>query len=321
MIRFRDFMEQTVVRYYSSPTPKFASGGDFFTAPELDPLFGEAIADFLLPYIGEMENPVLLELGAGRGVMARDILSFYRKHHPTLFERLSYWIYEASPYLREVQRRTLAEFGNVRWIEELEPLEGVILSNEFFDALPVHVVANGKELYLNDRGEEIWLPLEDGEITRFMERMGYRDSGCRIEVPLDALRMLRGIGASLRKGYHLVIDYGYTSEEIRAFPQGTLVAYKKHRFSSDIYSCAGEADVSAMVNFSALVEFGRDFGLETLFLKKQRDFLLDVPRFVEQLEALSGRRDPDSIERMSRIKIMLVSMGERFRVLFQCKEL
>lgn len=320
MIRFRDFMEEAVRRYYTSSREKFAAGGDFFTAPELDPLFGEAVAEFLLPYIKEMEKPVLLELGAGRGLMARDILSYYRNHHPRLFARLRYRIYEISPFLRKVQGRILWEFDCVSWVEDLEPLEGVVLSNEFFDALPVHVVQGDRELYLRGE-EEVWMPLRDPRLREFLRKMGYKELKQRIEVPLDALRILEKVSLALRRGYHLVIDYGYTSEELVNFPRGTIALYKKHRLRSDIYSCRGDADMSAHVNFSALIAYGREFGLETVFLKKQRDFLMGVPRFLEEIQRLASLEDPSSIERFSRIKIMLISMGDRFRVLFQRKEL
>ncbi len=321
MISFRDFMERAVRDYYHSSTEKFAAGGDFFTAPELDPLFGEAIADFLSDYLKEFERPTLLELGAGRGLMARDILSYYREHFPDLYSRLRYLIYEFSPPLRGVQRRVLEGFDAVEWVTHLQSVEGVILSNEFFDALPVHVVQEGRELYLTEEGEEVWLPVKDDRLREFLLRMGYSDLRQRVEIPLDALRVLEEVARALRGGYHLVVDYGYTSEELERFPEGTVVGYKKHRLSSDIYSCAGEVDVSAMVNFSALVEYSRDFGLKTLFLKRQREFLLEIPRFLSVLDELAGREDPRSVERLSRVKVLLVSMGDRFRVLFQRKEL
>jgi len=278
VIRFRDFMEESVRRYYTSSREKFAGGGDFFTAPELDSLFGEAVAEFLLPYIEKMESPVLLELGAGRGLMARDILSYYRHHRPDLFTRLRYRIYEISPFLKGIQKEVLSEFGCVSWVDDLEAMEGVVLSNEFFDALPVHVVEGNRELYL--RGG-------------------------------DASGGPRGEGVPEKNGIR-----GAEAED-----RGSIAVYKKHRLRSDIYSCGGDADMSAQVNFSALITYGRELGLETIFLKKQRDFLTGIPRFLKEIERLAVRRDPLSIERFSRIKIMLISMGDRFRVLFQRKEL
>ncbi len=320
MRSFRDYMAERVRKYYSSPKNRFAGGGDFFTAPELDRAFGEAIGDFLYHRLKEFESPVILELGAGRGLMARDILSFYREKDRELFDRLTYRIYEFSPTLIDRQRQTLKDFPNVEWVDEITPLEGVVLSNEFFDALPVHVVKGEKELYINDAGEEVWLSLENERIREFLKRMGYEGLEQRIEVCLDCIEFLEKIARALVKGYHLLIDYGYTSEELYKFPEGTVVGYEKHKLRSDIYS-EEEMDISAQVNFSALIEYGRDFGLKTVLFDTQRNFLASIPHFLTQLETLSFEESPEALERLSRLKTMLVSMGDRFKVLFQSKGL
>lgn len=312
-------MEEKVREYYSSPREKFSSFGDFFTAPELDRAFGEAIADFLYYRLKDFDTPVILELGAGRGLMARDILNYYREKDAELFSRITYLIYELSPYLREKQRLLLSEFENVGWVEEFPEMEGVILSNEFFDTLPVHVVKEDKELYLSEGGEEVWLSLDDERIKNFIKKMGYEGLKQRVEVCLDCIETLRRIAHSLVRGYHLVIDYGYTSEELSKFPEGTVVGYKKHRLRDDIY--AQDMDISAQVNFSALMEYGKDFGLKTVLYDTQRNFLASIPHFLTQLETLSYEESPESIERLSRLKTMLISMGDRFKVLFQSKGL
>ena len=320
MKSFRDFMEERVTEYYRSPEEKFSSGGDFFTAPELDRAFGEAVAEFLHPYIKDLRNPALLELGAGRGLMARDILSYYREKDPDLFVRIGYFIYEISPYLIEVQRKVLSGFENVCWVDELPRIEGVVLSNEFFDTLPVHVVKGKRELYVNEEGEEIWLSLKNERIEEFLNRMGYGELDQRVEVCLDCIDMLERIANALIRGYHLLIDYGYTSEELPRFPGGTVVGYKKHTLRGDIYREDG-IDLSAQVNFSALMEYGEDFGLKTVLHDSQRNFLLSIPGFTMMLEELSLEGSPEAVERLSRLKTMLISMGDRFRVLFQKKDL
>ena len=315
---FRDYMKEKVEEYYSSPREKFSSGGDFFTSPELDRAFGYAIADFVTPLIEPFENPVILELGAGRGLMARDILTFMKENHPSLFDRLEYRIYELSEPLKKTQKKVLGEFRNVRWLEDLEPFEGIAVSNEFFDALPVHVVRDGAELYVGDNGEEVWLGLNNGKILDFLERMGYTSLDQRVEVPLDGLKFLRDLADSIRAGYNLIIDYGYTSEEICKFPDGTVMGYKKHRAVGDIISDE-MMDITAHVNFSALIEYGKDMGLETVLFDTQRNFLASSPFFMAEVERLAYGEDPESVERLSRLKTMLISMGDRFRVLLQKK--
>ncbi len=313
-------MEGKVRDYYLSPGEKFSSGGDFFTAPELDRAFGEAIAEFLYPYLKEFDNPSIVELGAGRGLMAWDILSYYRRRDEDLFRRLLYLIYEMSSHLIEEQRKILKEFSNVHWVEELPSVEGVFLSNEFYDALPVHIVKDGRELFLDEEGREVWLELRNERVKEFLERMGYTDLKQRVEVCLECIDMLRRVSENLIRGYHLVIDYGYTSDEIGKFPNGTVVGYKKHRLRDDIYG--GERmDVTAHVNFSALMEYGEDFGLRTVLFESQRNFLVSVPCFMKELERLSSEGSPEAFERLSRLKTMIVSMGDKFKVLLQRKDL
>lgn len=316
--RFRDFMEERVREFYTSEGEKFSAGGDFFTAPELDRAFGEAIADFLLPKLMEFSHPAVVELGAGRGLLARDFLKFIKERQPELFGKLTYYIYEFSKPLRERQREVLKDFPNVYWVEELPEVEGVVLSNEFFDCLPVHVVKGNRELYVSPEGEEVWLELRDERIEEFIKRMGYESLDIRIEVCLDCIRMLEKVARSLREGYHLVIDYGYISEEIEKFPEGTVIGYKKHKVEKDIYR-KETMDISAQVNFSVLMEYGKDYGLETVLFDSQRNFLTSIPVFLETLESLALKEDPESVERLSRLKTMLISMGDRFKVLLQKK--
>lgn len=320
MKSFRDFMEEKVKEYYLSREEKFSSYGDFFTSPELDRAFGEAVAEFLHPYLKELENPSVLELGGGRGLLARDILSYYRREDGDLFDRLTYFIYEFSPSLIEIQREVLRDFERIEWVEDLPRIEGIVLSNEFFDTLPVHVVREGKELYVSEGGEEVWLDLRDERVISFLKRMGYENLSQRVEICIDCIDMLRRVAHALERGYHLVIDYGYTSEDLPKFPEGTVVGYKKHKLRDDIYS--GERmDVTAHVNFSALMEYGRDYGLETVLFDSQRNFLASIPGFLSQLESLGFEESPEAVERLSRLKTMLISMGDRFKVLFQRKEL
>ncbi|HIP42866.1 MAG TPA: class I SAM-dependent methyltransferase [Aquifex aeolicus] len=312
---FRDFMEHAVREYYSSNRAL----KDFFTAPELDRAFGEALAEFFSKHLCEFDKPVLLELGAGRGILARDILNYYRENYPQLFKNIKYYIYEFSPYLIEKQKQVLRNFPNVEWVENLPKIEGIIFSNEFFDTLPVHIIKGNKELYIDDSGNEIWLNVQDERINEYINRMGYNGLDQVLEVCLDCIDFLKKISESLIQGYHMVIDYGYTSEELPRFPEGTVVAYRDHKVIKDFTKGAGSVDITAHVNFSALIEYGKDFGLETILFQNQRDFLMHIPTFLNELEKLSWEEDAGSVERLSRLKTMLVSMGDKFKVLLQRK--
>jgi SAM-dependent MidA family methyltransferase len=312
LISFRDYMAHKVKEYYAEGFRE-----DFFTAPELDRSFGYAVAQEIYHLVKDYPKPLLLELGAGSGVLAFDILTFYRKNHPDFFQRLTYFIYEFSPYLREVQKGKLRAFeGKVFWCEELFPIDGVVFSNEFFDCLPVHVVKEGKELYLSEGKEEIWAEFCDTRIGDFLERMGYMGLKQTLEVCLDCLDFLEVLSQNLKRGYHLVIDYGYVSRELKRFPKGTLLGYRSHRVADPLED-TNRMDISAYVNFSALEYYGEQMGLKKVYMKSLRDFLVSSPVFMEELERLSLSEDGEDIERFSRLKTMLVSMGDRFKVLLQ----
>jgi len=321
LISFRDFMKIAVENYYSSAGEKIGPRGDFFTAPELDRSFGYTIAEFIKPLIFKYKHPVILELGAGTGKMAYDILNYYSHNAPVLMEKLKYLIYENSYYMVESQMKTLSVFGNVSWVTDIPEMEGIVISNEFFDTFPVHVVKGEKELYVSEDGKEVWMDIKSEEVKNFLKRMGYEDlRGIKIEVSIDAINFLKKIAEALKSGYNLIIDYGYTSEEIKNFPEGTVVGYKNHRLlQGNLYSMAGEIDITAHVNFSALIEYGKDLGLEPCFLKNFRDFLMDSSLFIKDLLQLNASQSPEDIERFSRMKTMLVSMGDRFKVLLQRK--
>lgn len=307
-------MSQKVREYYLKDFRQ-----DFFTAPELDRAFGYTLAHRISDLIRGYSRPVLLELGGGSGALAYDVLSYLKDKDPDLYEKLIYYIYEFSPTLIELQRKRLSEFEDkVFWCQKLFPLEGVVFSNEFFDCLPVHVIKEGKELFLKDE-EEVWLELENPVIKSILKRMGYEGLSQVVEVCVDCIDFLKSISESLIKGYHLVIDYGYTSKDLYRFPDGTVVGYSSHRVKRELFKSNELMDITAHVNFSLLEEFGKEFGLEKVFLKSMRDFLLESPVFVEEFQNLSESESPEYIERLSRLKTMLVSMGDRFKVLLQRK--
>ncbi|WP_448583250.1 SAM-dependent methyltransferase [Thermocrinis sp.] len=308
---FYQFMKEKSIRYYMECED---IGRDFFTSPELDSIFGYSIGELIFKLIQDYKNPIILELGAGRGTLAYDILSFLKTNHPSFFERVKYFIYDFSPKLRGRQRQVLKAFEDkVDWVDELPSLSGFVLSNEFFDCFPVRLVRGDRELYLED-GKEIWLPLEDERVKQYMRRLNLNDANVVYEICLDCVDFLEKLSKSLEMGYILTVDYGYLEQP----PFGTVMGYKGHRIVKNLYS-EEVFDITASVNFKALMEYGKDFGLEVVFFKNQRDFLLLSDLFKRELKRLTESQEPEDIERLSRIKTMLISMGERFKVLLQKK--
>lgn len=292
---------------------------DFFTAPELDRAFGYALAELFSGLLKDFEKPTLVELGGGSGLLAHDLLSYLRDREPELYEGLSYYIYDLSPTLVRLQKERLGGFeGKVFWCKGLFPLEGIVFSNEFFDCLPVHVVKGERELFVKD-GEGVWLELKNPAVKDILRRMGYEGLTQVVEVCVDCVDFLKKISENLIRGYHLLVDYGYTSSELHRFPHGTVLTYSSHRVEEDVFKSRESSDITAHVNFSILEEYGKDYGLGKVFLKSLRDFLTESGSFMEELYALSQSGEPEALERLSRLKTMLVSMGDRFRVFLQKK--
>ncbi|WP_456431718.1 class I SAM-dependent methyltransferase [Thermosulfuriphilus sp.] len=332
-VTFARFMELALYHpeegYYSR-SGRIGRAGDYYTSPHVHPAFGTALAieaEGLYRALGEPARFSVIELGAGEGYLALDFLSGLKEK---LLSRLTYFIVEPRSIPRSVQQRRLKNFPQVVWLGSLREaagLEGLVLTNEVFDALPVHLVekrgAELKEIYVQfdeTKGfQESLGPLSRDEIWDLVS--GYFASwpeGYRTEVNLSARILLREIASLLSKGLVLTIDYGYPATLYYA-PQrirGTLICYRSHRVSADPYSLVGEQDITAHVNFSALVSWGKELGLEALGFVPQGTYLVSVG-----LEEILSRLPSQGPEEMNRLKLLIFpqGLGETHQVLIQKK--
>src|SRR5262249_32360540 len=145
------------------------------------------------------------------------------------------------------------------------------------------------------------------------------DEGGMTEVSLESRRWIRDIAASLDRGYHLAIDYGYLRDEYYARPGGTLMSYWHHQAVENPYVHIGEQDITVHVNFSDLMD---EPSFETILYTTQMDYLIRRG-ILDQIEKLAVAGDAASMQRLLKIKKLILpgSMGERFKVLIQCKGL
>jgi len=328
-LSFRDYMEEVLRFYYSYERTPIGAGGDFYTSADLDPIFGQLLARQFEEWAAAFDTFTVVELGAGKGLLARDIL---QRH------RFPYMILERSPSMRRRQQELLQDY-DVTWIDELpRGVSGCIFSNEFFDALPVHRVfyRRGflKEIYVTEHFEEIEGDLDPAvgalyerpggprsasATARSLEKIPPLQEGQIAEINLDALQWIRRIAASLDHGYHLAIDYGYLRDDFYAQPQGTLMCYWRHQAVENPYIRIGEQDITAHVNFSDLME---EPSLETVLFTSQKDYLIRLG-ILDEMEALATAGDAASMQRLLRMKKLILpsGMGERFKVLVQTKSL
>ena len=269
--------------YYSAGARKLGRDGDFTTAPELTPLFGQAIAHSAAEVLGAGFDAIL-EVGAGSGALAASVLEE--------LERLgrvprNYLILELSADLRERSRDTLAArvphlLDRVAWLNRLPPsFEGLVLGNEVLDAMPVEVIR------VTDVGVEQagvvareggfawdWRRAPDGlvaEVARLSLPPGYVT-----EVGVIGAAFLHSLGAVLTRGVAIFIDYGFPAREYY-HPQraeGTLMCHYRHRAHADPFFLPGLQDITAHVDFTAVARAAADAGMEVLGYTSQAQFLI-----------------------------------------------
>jgi SAM-dependent MidA family methyltransferase len=338
---FRDFMQAALYDpqhgYYNNERAKIGPGGDYYTSSNVHPVFGTLLASALVALWQQMhELPLtIIEFGAGTGQLALDLLVALRDELlADVFDKLRYIIVETSPAMRRLQRERLAEFGEcISWheIEDLNPIEGIIFSNEFVDAMPVHRVrtAHGilQELYVATDGENLmltWGEPSTPELRPYIDRMGVKlTDGQIIEVNLDAIRWLASISRVFSRGFLVTIDYGdlaaYLYGEDRR--EGTLRCFSRHTLVASPLERIGEQDITASVNFTALIEYGRDLGFELVGYERQSAFLMRAG-LIEKVAAMIGAGTIDELKQRLAIKNLFVPGGisDNFRVLVQRKQ-
>ncbi len=347
-VTFARYMELALYHpeegYYMRDREIIGPTGDFYTSPDVSPLFGRALADQMEEMwrlSGSPDRWVLLEFGAGKGILARDILNHGAERHRDFFHALTYLIIERSPHMIRRQQRLLsgvpAPGGGVRWISDIEEqgtggLCGCLFSNELLDAFPVHRV-------VKCRGEirEIYVACKDGglleelggpsgrEILDYLEdfRVGLEE-GQAIEINLAMRGWVTKAARALGKGFLLTIDYGDTAGRVHspARPAGTIRSYRRHRLVDNLYESPGQQDITSHVNFSALIRWGGEAGLDDAGFTSQSHFLLNLGI----LDFLDPRRPGDGFD-LQHMKdtmavkklIMPEGMGSVFKVAAQCK--
>lgn len=292
---FARFMELALYHpqfgYYRS-RDRFGAAGDFYTAEQLQPVFGELLAahvDTLSRTRGAPQPYSVLELGAGRGDLRHALAPW--NYHPFDWN---------SPEFPEA------------W-------NGLVFANEFFDALPVHLLTKRagywKELFISASSTEVrYVPLDLScpALLDYARRYGQAvPEGGQLEVCLAVDEWLARLAGILSHGHLLVIDYGYHPRELARFPAGTLLAYQRHRTHTDPLLEPGLRDITAHVNFAWLADRARRHGLELHRSESLARWALSV---WDQPEFERRWADADSRWRLQ-WKQIVFGLGETFRVL------
>jgi SAM-dependent MidA family methyltransferase len=318
-ITFERFMELALYHpqygYYTVDREKIGKTGDYFTSVSVGPLFGKLLAKQFLKLREELGNPPefeVVEFGGHHGQLREDVLA-------------------AAPDLR------------YRVIEAGEPLPdsiiGCVFSNEFLDALPVHVVQvkNGtwQEVHVtlpeivgqaarlaNDDFIEVLGPLSTPRLADYLRDLPAQHmEGYRTEANLRALDWLADVAQRLKRGWIITIDYGCERHEYFAphHRDGTLLCYHQHTKSADPYANIGEQDITAHVEFTSFIEHGKKLGLEPVVFMDQSHYLLQIgeSEIAEIVERTAGQpsKERAAIHQLIHPELM----GRTFKVLVQRK--
>jgi SAM-dependent MidA family methyltransferase len=345
-ITFAEYMDLVLYHsqhgYYATSAERISEGGDFLTSPHLAADFGEMLAIQLYQIwqiLGTPQIFKIVEMGAGQGLLAAQILEYSHRIYPDFFSSIDYLIIEVAPAMKTSQQQRLKDLP-VRWCDWLEipdrSIVGCFLSNELIDAFPVHqVVVKENEL------QEVYVKLDkDNNLSETIDKLstdklheywqlndvnllnGKYPEGYRTEVNLSALAWQERVFKKLQRGYIVSIDYGYTADRyynpMRS--QGTLQCYYRHAYHNDPYINIGNQDITAHVDFTALQKQCELLGLKTVGFIQQGLFLMALG-LGDRIAAISISDNKDIrslLQRRQNLHQLIDPMGlGKFGVLIQ----
>jgi SAM-dependent MidA family methyltransferase len=343
-ISFADYMERALytpgLGYYSAGATKFGPAGDFVTAPEISPLFAQTLAGQLAAALESMAGGTVLELGAGRGRMAVDLLLELERLGSLPAE---YLILETSGDLRSRQREHFEGIAphllaRVRWLDRgpAEPFLGIIVANEVLDALPVNrfIVDETRAERISELGVT-WVDDElanasrpaTGELLKsllpVMELEGFEPAnGYTSEINLRMPAWIAGVASWLSSGLCLFIDYGYSRAEYYRTERrtGTLRCFYQHRAHDEALLWPGLQDISAWVDFTLVAESAVASGLEVAGYTTQAQCLM-ASGIMERFAAVQAQTSAHAAMASQGLQRLLMpaEMGETVKVMTLAK--
>ena len=303
--------------YYANTGRKFGAmpegGSDFVTAPELSPLFGQALAVQVADMLERTGTDEVWEFGAGTGALAAQLL----EHLGPRLRR--YTIVDLSAELRTRQQARLAgHAGKLHWADALPAqIEGVLVGNEVLDAMPVQLLHRVAGQW-HERG----VALQGGALA-WQDRPTALRPPVEIPGPHDYLTeihpqgqaFVRTLAGHVQRGAALLIDYGFPEAEYY-HPQrstGTLMCHQAHRADADPLADLGAKDITAHVDFTGIAVAAQDAGWDVLGYTSQARFLINcgLPALMEAA--------PIPQRAMAHRLIAEHEMGELFKVLALAK--
>lgn len=272
--------------YYSTGPARLGRGGDFYTASDVGPAFGACLARQLVEMdalLGGSAPFRYVEFGAGRGLLAKDVDDALKTQAPSLARRVRFALVDASCGMRASSALRLPGARVLEASNAPRGGAGCVVAVELLDALPVHRVRRRGDVLVEVNvgldGEQLveveGAPADD--VTAWAASYGAAPKdGDEAEVCLALRPTLSALGASIDRGFVVIVDYGHDAKRMfgPAHRRGTLMAYHRHRANEDYLLRVGEQDLTAHVNLTALEREAESLGLVVLGVTTQDRFLL-----------------------------------------------
>lgn len=319
--------------YYASDSNQFGVNHDFVTAPEMGPAFATVIGRQLLPLLQALPNPLIVELGAGSGILASNIISFLTAHECSNFK---YEIIDISHTLVAKQKTLLTDSPiEISWNSPIKNLAGyscIVIANEFLDALPVDrfIIEDNSPLALgvtSHQGTIGWSKREpDENLISYFDKIvkassegfinGYTSEYYNPYYFKSFEDLMKNIS-----GLALFIDYGLPEKDYyyRDRSSGTLTCYASHRMHDDPFFSIGLQDITSWVNFTYFSQMMNQFGWKLNGFTTQAEFLIygGIDKCIDK------NLVSPNFELLSQIKTLILpgEMGENIKVMALEKDL
>ncbi|WP_395374063.1 class I SAM-dependent methyltransferase [Marinicella sp. W31] len=333
-ISFHQYMHMALYQpglgYYSGGLHKIGSEGDFITASTIGQLFAKTISQQFIEIMQNLSQPIILELGAGTGQFAYDVLQALNSAGQLPD---NYYILEVSADFKQQQKTLLAQLPDniserIIWLDKTPEFEfnGIVFANEVIDALPVEVFRCHDNSYQRlmidwqDGFNEIWADFPQTLLQQLHDKQLQLPENYRSEFIPHLPEWLHSISHSLVSGCMLFIDYGFHRKGYY-HPQrnsGTLVCHQRHRAHFNPLIDTGLQDITSFVDFTALAEAADTCGLEVVGYTTQSNFLMDLDIHLWLDNQLPYDQYYDLSNELKKL-VMPNQMGEKFKVMALCR--
>lgn len=321
--------------YYSRLSEKIGRKGDFYTTSHLSPFLAKIFARKLIPLVeSKVIQPYFCEIGGGTGRFLQQFLHEWEQVSPHTFKLLNVLIIEQSNYHLQLQKSSIncsIEFFSS--IDELEEgFEGIIFSNELFDAFPVHVVEKRNNVLnevfveLNDRDELIEKSylLTNDDIYHYLKWQQLElHEHQRIEIPLKMIQFVKKMDSKLHRGLIISIDYGYTNDEWMepTHRSGSLRGYYNHQLITNPLQYPFQMDLTTHIHLDGYKKAAHILNWKEHIHEKQNEFLLkeDILSFLQNHHDSDPFSEVNKRNRAIRSLIISGEISSHFDVLIHSK--